>query len=665
MASYLQGYVLLSIACNIGALFVVLYFMYFQKTNREEIKNLYNNCSKPNARGKKIMHNETFSIFFTSIFTAWVSPCSVWSVYYLYKTHFLLVSSTITCLCQLVNIISIYCYINLYSDISGDTRPPLTTHCFTNITFNDLENISNSTFISWSICDLDECKPYVRVCEEGEKPCQLFNQFIGPIGFSLIGITFLASLCLQKISDYQFMYIWSKKLACCCSPIITFTFLQDRLELPYDCKDFAENLEQNTEYLHQTDYLKNFTLLHLALRDESLSMAIYLINLHCHLGVQNCEGETCLQNLKNKIEKVEKNEGESESTIILRKYLKKLEHLQYGNDLAENQEELIKQSRVAFQRVWGEPPIHHLATCKNFDLLWFLTLLGADLSAYNGQGKNVFEICSEHFDDISEITSHGSWFCRSFFLRAAKSYLANKGSASLDKVVLGKAIEVLHQQKSDLDCVETKDAISLIHIIIEHGLAKQLALVLTNKIDVNCKNQDNKTPLQVAALTNSKISLELLTLKDIDINAIDNDGNSSLLNAFIHFVSHISDSCLEIMSDNALPNINEMFSLSIKNEELCRILIEKGADVNVKNKKGESPLRIAAVNVEEMYKGMKQNRPDLMIKYKGEDTDLLAAWTNQRKELCTLLIENHADMNVQRNSDTHLHIAEHKEIDNI
>ena len=121
MASYLQGYVLLSIACNIGALFVVLYFMYFQKTNREEIKNLYNNCSKPNAREEKILHNETFSIFFTSIFTAWVSPCSVWSVYYLYKTHFLLVSSTITCLCQLVNIISIYCYLNLYSDISGDT----------------------------------------------------------------------------------------------------------------------------------------------------------------------------------------------------------------------------------------------------------------------------------------------------------------------------------------------------------------------------------------------------------------------------------------------------------------------------------------------------------------------------------------------------------------
>jgi ankyrin repeat protein len=98
---------------------------------------------------------------------------------------------------------------------------------------------------------------------------------------------------------------------------------------------------------------------------------------------------------------------------------------------------------------------------------------------------------------------------------------------------------------------------------------------------------------------------------------------------------------------------------SIGNTEVVKLLIEKGADINVKNNFGSTPLHYASNEGNtEVVKLLIDNGADINVKDRADTTPLHKASFKGHTEVVNLLIENGADIHVKDNSgDTPLKVA--------
>jgi hypothetical protein len=180
--------------------------------------------------------SESRKIFYTAIFTSWISPNTVWSnnkpVEILKKKlgksnlskFFLLISNATTCL-TLAIILLIYCYgVSAvdYFDIANN--PPL-AHCFRNETLNKCsdfnfdsnpcfqnETLANcSGFLSCFICSSDVCLSKIRLCENNELATYLLTVIITPILIGLLALNIFISCSLQLLGSYENMYKLTSK----------------------------------------------------------------------------------------------------------------------------------------------------------------------------------------------------------------------------------------------------------------------------------------------------------------------------------------------------------------------------------------------------------------------------------------------------------------------
>ncbi len=130
LASYFKEAVIVCIAIIILANLVVLkskclkqklycYIGVFYGLEDEEIK-----------KGQKVSEE----IFFTAILTSWISPSTLWSHNFKFKSYFLIVSSLTTLIAYAVGIIFVFffTYYEVFKlDLLQTENPPI-THCFKN-----------------------------------------------------------------------------------------------------------------------------------------------------------------------------------------------------------------------------------------------------------------------------------------------------------------------------------------------------------------------------------------------------------------------------------------------------------------------------------------------------------------------------------------------------
>ena len=98
---------------------------------------------------------------------------------------------------------------------------------------------------------------------------------------------------------------------------------------------------------------------------------------------------------------------------------------------------------------------------------------------------------------------------------------------------------------------------------------------------------------------------------------------------------------------------------NIKSIKICKLLIDKGALINIQNEYGDTALMIAIdKNNTEICKLLIENRALLNIQNEDGDTALMIAIQNDSTEICKLLIEKKALLNIQDEyGDTALMIA--------
>lgn len=127
-----------------------------------------------------------------------------------------------------------------------------------------------------------------------------------------------------------------------------------------------------------------------------------------------------------------------------------------------------------------------------------------------------------------------------------------------------------------------------------YGPSKVSKVLINAGADVNAKDNEGKTALMYSAYNGTKVSVDLLIKNKANVNAKDNDGDTALLYAIRAYISEGFDLSDPFGDGGAFCTIEEYENdYSADNLELIKLLINNGANVNIKNKSGQTPLSLS------------------------------------------------------------------------
>ncbi len=245
LCSYFQAYIFIFIVLIISSNWVILKLIFFQDKHHDKFVSTF--YSKLKEHGRK----EAEHTFYYSIFTSWISPCTVWANNKLMKSKFLLYSSLTT---FLFNIMALAFVLFLIDNLNIDDRnnPPV-FHCFqksfvANLThYYQLYHSGNQTHDLFSILNFnEETLAKIRICAENEAPEELLSKTIIPVGLILNILSFCAAIGLQVLGNYSNLKLRCQKVFYHCLNEFLITEFH---------KESEENIFENLkEYLRGKDY---------------------------------------------------------------------------------------------------------------------------------------------------------------------------------------------------------------------------------------------------------------------------------------------------------------------------------------------------------------------------------------------------------------------------
>jgi uncharacterized protein (TIGR03067 family) len=215
---------------------------------------------------------------------------------------------------------------------------------------------------------------------------------------------------------------------------------------------------------------------------------------------------------------------------------------------------------------------------------------------------------------------------------------------------------------------------TLLHLAASVGLTDAAGLLIAHGADVNAKGDKGQTPLHMAIDEfppgfdiDKKGTVKLLIAKGADVNAKDRDGGTALWYAQEAGQTDIAEVLRKHGAKEEAPKISLHRIVTKGNVKQVQSLLAKGADINKKNKQGETPLYVAVKRDDKaMVEFLVAEGADIDAKNKDGQTPLHIAARQGHKYVAALLIERGAHPNAKnRWNRTPLDIAidrGHKEI---
>ena len=221
----------------------------------------------------------------------------------------------------------------------------------------------------------------------------------------------------------------------------------------------------------------------------------------------------------------------------------------------------------------GNTPLHLASIFRHDEIIDLLIRHKVDIDTLNGQGHSPLILASLYGnpESIKLLLANG----------AEKDVRDADGNTPLHIAVLYRHPENLDEilkVNPDINAINTEGYTSLHLAVRRPDNGKAIGLLLQEGADVNILDPTGRNALLVSVGSHQKEYIELLKSNGIDINSQDIDGNTAL-----HY---------------PLINVLENKLYLPYSTEIVKILLEEGADPQVKNKEGKSPMDLAVESEE-------------------------------------------------------------------
>ena len=244
-----------------------------------------------------------------------------------------------------------------------------------------------------------------------------------------------------------------------------------------------------------------------------------------------------------------------------------------------------------------------------------------------------------------------------------------ESACQLRESVLANDLEAVNRAINDhanVNMVLVNQSTAL-HLAVSHGYDDIVrALIHAPDVNLNSRDEDGNTPLNVAVMSNRERSAQLLVNAGADINILYDTHQSTML----HIAAHCGYNDI-VRALIKRPDVN----LNVRNkdgntplhsaawsgrEQSARLLIDAGADINISDNQQWTALHLAASNGHSSIVGelIKAPHRNLNVRNENGDTPLNVAADNGRAASARLLIDAGADINISDNKQrTALHMA--------
>ena len=346
---------------------------------------------------------------------------------------------------------------------------------------------------------------------------------------------------------------------------------------------------------------------------------------------------------------------------------------------------------------FGNTPLHYAAWASDFEAFKYLFDKGANIKAKNSRGQTplqyscmggnfeIMKYCVSKGMDIKAKCDDESslihWAAYGGNLEMFK-YLESEGlnyntrdkdgSPPIFWAASGNRIEIIkylvEEKNVDVNFVDELGIIPL-KSAIEKGHYDVAKYLLEKGADINYKMEDNVTWLELAAQNNNPELIKLLIDKGCKVNVFDDFGNTPLTSA----AGHGNIDVVKILIENGAklePGIckresctnrgqTPLHSASWRNPAIVEYLVKKGADPNVKDLEGNTPMHnvtwsdsIRSINI------LCENGGNVNIQNNNGRTPLMMAIKKNKTEIMKAFLKNNANVSIaDKSGKTALHYA--------
>ncbi|MEI0525256.1 ankyrin repeat domain-containing protein [Brachyspira murdochii] len=312
---------------------------------------------------------------------------------------------------------------------------------------------------------------------------------------------------------------------------------------------------------------------------------------------------------------------------------------------------LIQQgANINTQDEYGITALMYATVSGNYEMVKFLLENGADINTKDNYGNTVlyYNICYDHYGKEERLENAKKIFNLLIKYGADVNTKDNDGASLLDKSY--RPSTALAQNRE------------MFKVLVENGFDLESRI----KAGEHYPPDYDYTPLMIAALRNDYDMVKFLVEKGADVNAKTHSEYRSVVTPILlsldyeHIESRYDEnsSVAEYLINNGADiNVtNEdgetplMYASKVHNIKVIELLIQKGADINAFDNYGNTAL-IYGVNNLETVKLLVENGADVNF-YKGGSTALISAceYSHERNiDVIKYLVSKKANINAQDN----------------
>ncbi|MBM7558121.1 ankyrin repeat domain-containing protein [Halanaerobacter jeridensis] len=229
-----------------------------------------------------------------------------------------------------------------------------------------------------------------------------------------------------------------------------------------------------------------------------------------------------------------------------------------------------------------------------------------------------------------------------------------KGVTALMYAAKNGDVDMINKLIEEGADVTAKDNMGRTALMMAVMNPEAVKLLIKKGANVNVKSDKGKTALMYAAAARNIKSIKILLANEANANARDNKGRTALDFAVLERDSRIvkrEKKIAKMLIKNGLKSKTALFkSIDKERPEVVEILIEEGADVNVRTDDGRTALMKAiGENNSEIVKVLIKGGANVNAKDNNGQTALMKAVNKRNKYVVKMLIENGANVNAKDN----------------